>query len=646
MNPSRSGIQVWLAAFFLLCAACKIVPAQDLTITVSKNGDDYTIDWNDMLGENALLHGAYFVYRSDNPVFTPGDKINIGPIHTCAPRPTCATTQHRFVDSAPPCTDCYYAVWNQLLGGLPNATSPIGMNIMDVTYYSREWPFADLMKSGRPWVVQTATQFDTGEENIPGYLDPYLDPDGWPTALPPNRFLATLMGAPGSQHPSGQYNVWYEGEGNIVYLGLPPGSLARSPGHDVITFTAPMTGFVLRIAQTDPNHTGNYLRNIRVLMPGTTDGQIFHPRFLEDLQSYKLIRYMHFLNTITSVTTTWDTRTHNRPQWNGVNGAPPEAAIDLSIALNADAWLPMPTRATDDYVQSFAQMAHDRLAGTNLKVYMEYSNEIWNGAYPYSINGTYVEQQGIAQWPDPNISNFVKRANQFAKRTVEMCAIWKSIWGADSSRVKCVMGGWTGNGNNWNNLTLNCALFAADRGGRTCDQDVDYLATAPYVGGYIGNEIFQSQVENWNPDTLFQEMQYGGVLYDPDCVGWQCAPQDGALAESFRNMEEDIAVAQAHNLPLVAYEGGEELVGRGSAESNPQIIALFANANRDPRMGQLMSLYLAGWLERGGGVFAYFRSVAPYGQFGNSGTKEFQDQTDAAKYNAIQDFIFTHPVLP
>src|SRR5207248_1002992 len=162
-------------------------------------------------------------------------------------------------------------------------------------------------------------------------------------------------------------------------------------------------------------------------------------------------------------------------------------------------------------------------------------------------------------------SNFVKRANWFAKRTVEMCTIWKSAWGPDAGRVKCVMGGWTNNGNNWNNLTLDCALYAADRGGRSCDQDVDYLATAPYMGGYIGNEIFQSQVETWSLDTLFQEMEFGGILYDPNCIGWQCAPQNGALAQAFSFMDADIAIATAHNLPLVAYEGGEELIGRGSA---------------------------------------------------------------------------------
>ncbi|MEO0263428.1 MAG: IPT/TIG domain-containing protein, partial [candidate division WOR-3 bacterium] len=81
-----------------------------LTIMVTKNGGSYTIDWNDSYGENSLIDGYYFVYRSDTPFFDPQDRINPSPIPN-------GTTS--YVDSNPPCTVCYYNVWNYQLDTQP-----------------------------------------------------------------------------------------------------------------------------------------------------------------------------------------------------------------------------------------------------------------------------------------------------------------------------------------------------------------------------------------------------------------------------------------------------------------------------------------------------------------------------------------------
>jgi len=81
-----------------------------LTIQVTKNGNDYSIAWPGSQGDNAVISGYYFVYRSDTPFFDPDDKISPAPIPT-------GTTQ--YVDSNPPCSLCYYNVWNYALDTPP-----------------------------------------------------------------------------------------------------------------------------------------------------------------------------------------------------------------------------------------------------------------------------------------------------------------------------------------------------------------------------------------------------------------------------------------------------------------------------------------------------------------------------------------------
>ena len=51
--------------------------------------------------------------------------------------------------------------------------------------------------------------------------------------------------------------------------------------------------------------------------------------------------------------------------------------------VHADPWFSIPHRA-DDYVRHFAETVRESLDPI-LKVYIEYSNEVWNDVYPQTI---------------------------------------------------------------------------------------------------------------------------------------------------------------------------------------------------------------------------------------------------------------------
>src|SRR5205085_6123994 len=77
-------------------------------------------------------------------------------------------------------------------------------------------------------------------------------------------------------------------------------------------------------------------------------------------------------------------------------------------------------------------------------------------------------------------------------------------------------------------------------------------------------------------------------------------------------VSQQLAVAQRHGVQLVAYEGGQSLVGVGPLGSDPAINALFDAANRDPRMGALYTRYFADWGDAGGQLFMHFTNCASY----------------------------------
>ena len=106
-------------------------------------------------------------------------------------------------------------------------------------------------------------------------------------------------------------------------------------------------------------------------------------------------------------------------------------------------------------------------------------------------------------------------------------------------------------------------------------------------------------------------------------------------------MQSQVAVATARGLPLIAYEGGQHLVGNGGVENNATINALFDDANRDPRMGALYKTYLDAWKASGAKLFVHFINCSGYSMWGRWGALEYLDQprANAPKFDALQTFI-------
>lgn len=582
----------------------------------------------------------------------------------------------------------------------PNAHSPIGSNVgklgaTEMLWLVNQTPRAD------GWLTQCddacGYQWNTGEQD-----QLVVDEHGWVISFGsnPNRqfthvALALFNGA-ARTIPAGDWIVLYDGEATLTYDFAPFVTVvSQTPGRDVLHI-APEHDSLLRIRISDIN-PNNHLRNLRVIPPGGVCGGDpfsyavapagcgaaeftdfehaypslrFHPLLLQALRPYRALRFMQWQGIVDDTSPeTWAERSQLTDAiWSGGwdQSPPQEMIFELANQLSADPWVNLPYWASDDYTRSFAQLAREQLA-PHLNIYLEYSNEVWNGAYPYSVYGNQIEAWAQARWPNATYpdgspySGFTKRMNYVGMRSAQTCAIWKEVWGAAAARVRCVMPGGP-----WEfpaSEALACPLYAAENGGQPCAAQMSAVASAPYFGGYLNDNLnadggHHEQLLAWTqePDgglnSLFTELRTGDLLQSD-------AAPEGALAAALAVARDNKQVADQYGLDLITYEAGQHLTplsGPGTSchdwSENPAcppyraIQNLYIAANRDPRMGELYDDYLAAWRQAGGRLFIHYSAVfLPSGQYGSWGAKEAVTQPDATAYKqqALLRFIAANP---
>lgn len=488
-----------------------------------------------------------------------------------------------------------------------NDNSPLGTNLSSVVDWSTEWVFVDAFKMSRTWTSQRARS-GWGQG---GALD--LDANGWVKSLQPGQSADALMQWRGNASGSpGKYLVLYDGEGTLRFSGS-ASVVKATPGRIVLDINPKNheAGFVLKIASTNPS---NYIRNIRVIRPGfesTYKTQPFHPLFLDRIKKFKLLRFMNWQKITDSPLINWSDRTTlNTSTQTGSSGLALEYMIDLANMLNADPWFNMPHQASDDFVRQFAQMVKERL-NPNLKVYIEYSNEIWNGQFQQS---RYAAQQGLALGLSTKSAEAQLRYQ--SRRSLEIFDIWEQVFG-DTDRLVRVLA--TQAANTWTTTTV---LDWNNAGLKT-----DAVAIAPYFCGVAG----RGDVTAILAMTVDQLLSYCSNEITTTVKGW---------------MDSQHTAISSRGLDMIAYEGGQHLVGVGANQNEQQLTDFFMSANRHPRMKDLYATYLNQWKTAGGGMFVNFISVNASGKFGSFGTLEYQDQdmATAPKYQALMEFIAANPI--
>jgi len=440
--------------------------------------------------------------------------------------------------------------------------------------------------------------------------------------------LAKANAGTGAYYPAGQYVVLYDGQGTLAY-SADAKLVSSTPGRDVINVATPSDGGIdLRINATDPNHTGNYIRNIRVVKAEQESqlaaGAVFNPTFLSVLQNFRVLRGVQWLEIDNDggTLTNWA----QRPQmtdggYGGPNGTPIEALIQLCNATGADCWLNVPHTANNDYITQMATLAHTML-GTSQKVYLEFSNEVWNSGYAQSV---YATAQGQAMWPTAG-AGADYRDSWYGMRVAQTCDIWKSTWGTDSARVVCIMSGQAAN--SWIvTQELKCSLWTGTGNAPCADHGIGVVAVAPYFSESGQTAAAWTAAADGGLASLFQALNNTEL---PLVSSWESALKT-ALAP--------------FNIPYITYEGGQSLVAFPQYQSGSAVANLFIAANRDPRMTDVYTTALNNWKANGGQMYVIYADVYQVGAYGEWGALEstWDTVTPLAsappKWQAIQNFI-------
>jgi hypothetical protein len=485
----------------------------------------------------------------------------------------------------------------------PPAKPRLGMNLNGPCDWNTELPFVDVFRLSRTWISQKkGLSWGKGPELS-------LDEHGWVKKLEADCFAETPMCTIEKGHyPSGRYTVLFEGKGQLTFSGA--ASIAESqPNRMVIQVDSSKGGFFLQLRATDPVDP---VRNIRVIMPGFEDSyakQPFHPEFLARWRGVACLRFMDWMKTNGSRISMWS----ERPRPDDVSFTPKGIPVEVMVALcnqqKADAWFCMPHLADDEYIRRFAQLVKESLS-PELKVYIEFSNEVWNGMFAQSKwAGEQGVKLGFAKQPWEAGWAFT------AYRSVQIFRMWEEVFGGRQRLVRVLPSQAANPYVSERVLTFQDAYKQAD-----------VLAIAPYMGFCVpaksGKQLNAETVASWSVDQVLDHM--ASVV----------------LPETVEMIRKQKGAAEKYGLRLVSYEAGQHMVGVAGGENNEAMNKLFYAANAHPRMGELYRTYFGAWTAAGGDLLCYFSSVGNWSKWGSWGILQFADEpaASAPKYRATLEW--------
>lgn len=471
----------------------------------------------------------------------------------------------------------------------------IGVNLYPIRYWSSELVFNDVFKRASHWGSIEGISMRPNKK----HLD--LDKSGWVKSLSHGQWVQTYLFADFRGHlPKGMFRCLYQGNGEIQFKN----AVVKDEGHGWvnISFNQNANFVSVVIARTEP---GNYIRNIRIVPldeKGNPVTETYRKDFLDRWKKFKAVRFMDWMATNYNHQTDWSDRSTQEffSQATKERGVALEYMIEFSNTLKLSPWFCLPHAANDEYIRNFAMMVRDRL-DPGLKVYIEYSNEVWNSLFPAQ---KYAERMGIKLGLAKN--NNLATTRFYSHRSLEIFEIWKRVFGGTERLVRV--------------LASQSHMPARGREilrWENAYKKADAFAIAPY---FSARSLLRFP-GNAEPPSFNELIR----LIKDD------------IDKKKQIFSEYIDLSREMNIQLVAYEGGQHLV----SQENLALRKLYLQLNRSPEMYHFYMEYLNAWFHYGGGLFMHFSSVSRPSRFGYWGSLEWYDQKIKAKskYSALLEVL-------
>lgn len=450
----------------------------------------------------------------------------------------------------------------------------IGTNLSGLSDWMTEMPFVDMMHNARTWGTRNRNWIGGDAQNHWNTELSHLiekDKNGYPLELP---FYSTDLALEDSQMvftvwawleawKSGVYTFFYDGEGDFNFRA--DGKIIKNePGRAEVEII-PSTDSFLELVITR-SVKGNHLRNFRLIMPGHEQSysiQPFNPLYLERLADFAALRFMDWGSTnnwgennarenydepADTVLVPWAERSKMQYYtWAHNKGVPYEMMCMLCNTLKKDMWICVPHSASNEYITEMANLIKETL-DPELKIYAEYSNEIWNWMFGQTqwLNTFFCEGRGIS-WPEGIVDNVQRNLD-----------IWNNVFADQRERLVLVAGGQTG----WQDVT-NRIVHNLRPG------SFDALNITAYFG--LSDEA-DAQLDALGSDATVSDVVY-----------WVRKNMHEQEINYIINQHQ---LAQELNLPIVFYEAGQHITPHPFGEE-PTYAKALLDLHRDTAMYNL-----------------------------------------------------------
>ncbi len=459
----------------------------------------------------------------------------------------------------------FYATMNCISAQQNNVCEDIGMNLFYVNYWSREVPFSNLMMQASPWVACNSDWKFDEKDNYSISDKIAKDANGYPLSLPQNiagqtksQIVKSIVAWDnGGILPKGKYTLRYDGDGEIELFGLDTIAIikqekgliefnlraARAKSDTIFGLLGGGLGIVIRKSlQSNP------IKNIRILLPNTneTDANYpFNPSFLQKLKPFKAIRFLNWAGAYWSSDVEWSkrrpatyyTQMNIHDSWEARSVAY-EYMIKLCNILERDMWLPVAYQINENYATELGKLVMKDL-NPNLKVYLEYGNEVWNLAFPFNIQYAYVQNNAPASLQN---QDHQYRYAHFANR------IFKAFNSSPSPRVVRVLSGQQGSSSVLERSVKGMAFVAA---------------AGQFDAGSVTDYMFQNEAIN--------QLSATPTIKDA------AKAYRAAMQTSLNYMQQNLDVLQPLGKNMISYEGGvHALVAPNDNSAKAKTLLAFA----------------------------------------------------------------------
>ncbi len=486
----------------------------------------------------------------------------------------------------------------------------------------------DMMKGADDW-----RYFTPGGDVVlrPDQLQ--TDARGWVTDLPIINGQTTSIFANvfyGHIAPAQQFIMEWQGAGSIdvnaAYTRI---------GHNkiLITFRPDYTdaagntqddGLTIVLNSTDPNNTGNHIRNIQLYSADDADliaaGERFNPDWFDRVDDFRVLRTHDWQSTNfpTSVDWTRNIETADQANWGTAGrGMPYELLVRMANETRSDLWINIPHTASRAFMQQAAAYVHDHL-DRGLKLMVEFSNEYWTDGFDQH---DYFVRGGAHRFGTDAFA-----AGQFyGVKAAQMADIFAAEFGANATVLRPTL---TVDDDMFRTgeaeVMLRAPSFVAEGGTRPVSHDFDVLATDGYLTWYAPDASTADMIRDWMTDAD------GGFGRARDFLINQLN------TSLLPNWQKGRALADKYGLDFMVYEGGALLLN-DVPNADPALTDFAIRFTQSQEMRQVYEAEVAAWATVGTGAFAWYSDVGRPGDGGDYGHWNGPDFIPEPRTGAITD---------